>query len=156
IDRLAVQAPEPDKRMAERGGGSGPEVDVIDLLPTGFFCGRRRDVAARNSCERHHSDDEAAIGRFGQHGGSPPVCTALYGRLETTSPLSAIRSQYLAVTGYFPGYLPGSLPTGALPTATGGGGSLRGKSAADATLAKANVAATTASTSFVMTKLLSC
>jgi hypothetical protein len=67
-----------------------------------------------------------------------------------------VSPQYLAVTGYFPtGYLPGSLPIGALPTEVTGGGSLRGKSAADATPTKANVA-TTASTSFVMTKLLSC
>jgi hypothetical protein len=59
-------------------------------------------------------------------------------------------------TGYFPtGYLPGSLPIGALPTVATGGGSLRGKSAADATPTKANVA-TTASTSFGMTKLLLC
>jgi hypothetical protein len=68
--------------------------------------------------------------------------------------------QALVTTGYFPtgyfptGYLPGSLPIGALPTVATGGGSLRGKSAADATPAKANVA-TTANTSFVMTKILS-
>src|SRR5262249_3881094 len=61
------------------------------------------------------------------------------------------RPQYLATTGYFPtGYLPGSLPIGALPTAATGGGSRRGRSAAEATPTNANVA-TTASNSFAMT-----
>ena len=75
-----------------------------------------------------------------------------------TRKLFSCPPQYLAVTGYFPtgyfptGYLPGNLPIGALPTAATGGGSLRGKSAADATPTKANVA-TTASTSLVMIKL---
>src|SRR5262245_5352631 len=164
FDLLAVHAPEPDKRMAVGGRGPGSEVDVIDrfptgiLLHTGFLCGGRRNVAACNGCKRHDPDDNAAMVHSGPHWSfpRPPKLTQIAcGQLRPPSRTARLSvgcsPQYLAVTGYFPtGYLPGSFPIGALPTGAGGGGSLRGKSAADATLAKANVA-TRANTRFFIT-----
>src|SRR5262249_5786315 len=73
LDCLLVQASEPDKRVAERGCSSRSEVDVVDLPSAGFFCTRRRDVAARRGCERHDSDDEAPIDRSGQHVDPPSL-----------------------------------------------------------------------------------
>src|SRR3954468_5689312 len=69
----------------------------------------------------------------------PPA--ELSARLVRRWPQALVTTVGYFPTGYFPtGYLPGSLPIGALPTEATGGGSLRGKSAADATLTKANVA----------------
>jgi hypothetical protein len=88
--------------------------------------------------------------------GSRPLVHANLAASAVLSVLSCLHQPLAETTGYFPtGYLPGSLPIGALPTVATGGGSLRGKSAADATPTKANVA-TTANTSFVMMKFLSC
>src|SRR5258707_465108 len=84
------------------------------------------DNSARSS-EREHP--------FGSHGTQPLVTTG-------------------AGVGYFPsGALPtGNLPIGALPTgATGGGGSLRGRSAAAAALSMAKDAAVTTDRIFSIT-----
>jgi hypothetical protein len=72
---------------------------------------------------------------------------------EREHPFGHMVRQPLVTTGAGVGYFPsGALPIGALPTgATGGGGSLRGKSAAAAALSMAKDAAVTTDRIFNMT-----